>query len=108
LLAIYATASSPDEHILLMAKAVAESGNPARYIAILTYITPEPGYKTLPIITSSTLDGSNLVLSITFFNNGAIIYSTAVSFKAPIIRYIILNYHYKGEYFYIIYSKNTS
>jgi hypothetical protein len=50
---------------------------------ILTYMTPAPDYKTFPMITSSTLDGSNLALSQTFFKSGATIYSTAVSFIAP-------------------------
>jgi hypothetical protein len=66
-----------------MAKAVDPSYNPAKYIAILTYITPDPDYNTFPIITSSILAGSNLVLSQTAFKRGAIIYSVAVSFKKP-------------------------
>lgn len=67
----------------MIAKAVALSLNPARYIAILTYITPDPDYNTLPIITSSIMLGFNLALSQAFFNRGATIYSTAVSLKPP-------------------------
>lgn len=57
-------------------------------MAILTWRTPDPDYKTLPIMTSSTLVGSNLVFSQTFFNRGATIYSTAVSFKSPFFDFV--------------------
>ena len=90
LLAIWLTASNPLEHILLMAKAVELSWNPAKYIAILTYMTPDPDYTTFPMMTSSTLDGSNLALSQAAFKSGATMSSTGVSLKLPLIKFIFI------------------
>jgi hypothetical protein len=81
------TASNPLEHILLIAIAHDVSGIPPKRAAILTYktcvminkITPAPDYKTLPTTTSSILDGSILVCSRIFLNNGASIASHGVS-----------------------------
>jgi len=68
----------------LIANAVELSENPARYIDILTYMTPDPDCNTFPMMTSSTNAGSNLVLSMTFLKRGATIYSTAVSLNPPV------------------------
>lgn len=85
MLATILTASNPLEHILLIAIAHDVSGIPPKRAAILTYKTPAPDYKTLPTTTSSILDGSILVCSRIFLNNGASIASHGVSLNPPFL-----------------------
>ena len=81
MLATYETASNPEEHNLLIATAHVVSGNPAIKDAILIYATPEPIYRTFPIVISSTRFGFTTVAA--FYNNGSNSISHEVSFNPP-------------------------
>jgi len=58
--AMFITAFRPEEQSLFELDNVVVSGNPARNVAILATIAPEPGYSTFPMHTSSTSLGSIL------------------------------------------------